>query len=386
MHDRVTVVLVGIGGYGEMYVSALLDEPQGVQYQIVGVADPQPDNCSRLTELQSRGVPIYPALHDFYRHSAADLAVISSPIQMHAEHTCQALAQGSHVLVEKPAASVVADLDRMVAARDEMKLAVGVGFQWSFAPPILQLKRDIVAGRFGKPRTARCLTLWPRTETYYRRNDWAGRRRDSAGRWILDSPASNAMAHFLHNLLFLLGDRLDRSADPLSVTARLARVNDIETFDTIAAQVRTESGAVLLFLASHAVGEHEAVEPCFILEFEDATIDFAGALAPMTATCSDRSVVQYESPNATPQSTKLWTCLGAVTDAGDIPCGLEAARSHTLCIEAVERSGIQVHEFAGQRVRQIQTPNGTLRWVPGLAEELAGAYERGDLPDWGDLR
>ena len=79
MDDPVALVLVGIVGYGEVYLSALLDEPWGTQCKIVGAVDPSPHNCSRLGELQDRGVPIYSSLDSFYATNSADLAVISSP-------------------------------------------------------------------------------------------------------------------------------------------------------------------------------------------------------------------------------------------------------------------------------------------------------------------
>ncbi|MCK5652901.1 MAG: Gfo/Idh/MocA family oxidoreductase, partial [Gemmatimonadetes bacterium] len=149
MGAPVTVVLVAIGGYGQVYLSALLDEPEGARCRIVGAVDPDPHRCDRLPELEARGVPILPSLEDFYRVGSADLAVISSPIHLHAEHVCLALEQGSHVLVEKPAAAVTADVDAMIDARERARRFVAVGFQWSFAHSILELKKDILAGRFG---------------------------------------------------------------------------------------------------------------------------------------------------------------------------------------------------------------------------------------------
>ncbi|MGD2154527.1 MAG: Gfo/Idh/MocA family oxidoreductase [Gemmatimonadales bacterium] len=386
MAEPVTIVLVGIGGYGEVYLSALLDEPQGARCRIVGAVDPHPENCARLTELEARGVPLHPSLEDFYRTGSADLAVISSPIHLHAEHACLALSRDSHVLVEKPAAAVTADVDAMIEARERARRFVAVGFQWSFARSILDLKQDILAGRFGVPLSGRSLTLWPRTESYYGRNDWAGRRRDAAGRWILDSPANNAMAHHLHNLLFLLGSQLDRSAEPADVSARLARANDIETFDTIAARVRTAEGTELLFLASHAVAEDESVEPRFVLEFDDATVSFTGEAAPITARSRDGRVVEYASPNATPQVAKLWICIEAVSGDVHIPCGLETARPHTACIEAIENSGTITHVLAKEAVRLSDTPGGRLHWVPGLAASLEQSYETGQWPEIPDSR
>jgi predicted dehydrogenase len=381
MAEPVTVVLVGIGGYGEVYLSALLDEPQGARCRIVGAVDPHPENCARLTELEARGVPLHPSLEQFYRTGSADLAVISSPIHLHSEHVRRALAGGSHVLVEKPAAAVTADVDAMIEGRDRAGRFVAVGFQWSFARSILDLKKDILAGRFGAPLGGRSLTLWPRTESYYHRNDWAGRKRDPAGRWILDSPANNAMAHDLHNMLFLLGPQPDRSAEPVDTSARLARANDIETFDTVAARVRTAGGAELLFLASHAVAEDESVEPRFVLEFEDATVSFPGQAAPITAQLRDGSVVEYPSPNATSQVAKLWACIEATIDNRGLPCGLATARPHTACIEAIEESGTIPHIFSRESVRITDTPGGRLHWVNRLAAALKESYETGDWPD-----
>jgi len=381
MGAPVTVVLVGIGGYGQVYLSALLDEPEGARCRIVGAVDPEPQRCGRLPELEARGVPILPSLDDFYRVGSADLAVISSPIHLHAEHVCRALEQGSHVLVEKPVAAVTAEVDAMIDARDRAGRFVAVGFQWSFSHSILELKRDILTGRFGAPMGALSLTLWPRTESYYQRNDWAGRKLDSAGRWILDSPASNAMAHHLHNMLFLLGPEIDRSEEPAVVTARTARVNDIETFDTVAAQVRTASGAELLFLASHTIAEDETVEPRFVLELEDGTVDFPGESAPMVARHRDGSVVEYSSPNATPQVAKLWDCVAATADPTDLPCGLETSRPHVACVEVIEESGIDPHIFPDDIVRVSETEGGRLRWVEGLAAALKVSFATGEWPE-----
>jgi len=376
------VTLVGIGGYGEVYLSALLDDPGGDRARIVGVVDPEPERCSRLSDLQSRGIPVFEDVPTFYAEHDVDLSVISSPIHLHADHVCQALAHGSHALVEKPAAAVAAEVDRMIAARDRASRFVAVGFQWSFASSILELKRDILAGRFGAPRGGRCLTLWPRTEHYYRRNDWAGHRRDTDGRWILDSPISNAMAHDLHNLLFLLGDRMQYSAEPVGVAAQLARVNDIETFDTVAARVYVASGVELLFLASHAVATPEAVEPRFTLGFEQATVTFPSEMEPITARFNDGRVVEYASPYTTPQITKLWTCLDALAGEGEFFCGLEAARPHAVCVEALELSGVPVHQFTAAHVRRTATQEGPLRWVEGLASALAASYETGEWPEF----
>jgi predicted dehydrogenase len=387
----VTVVLVALGGYGEVYLESLLDDPRGAGCRIVGGVDPRPEGCRRLAELQARGVPVYANLEDFHREHRADLAVISSPIQLHADHTCTELEAGSHVLLEKPAAGSTADVDRMIAAREAAGRFVAVGFQWSFAESVLALKADILHGRLGRPLRGRSLTLWPRTEAYYGRNDWAGRRRDSVGRWILDSPVSNAMAHHLHNLLFLMGCAMDRSAEPLLMEALLTRANDIETFDTAALRVATDGGAEILFLASHAIADREAGGPRFTLELEEGTVTYPGGTEPMTARHRDGRVWTYPHPDASAQVRKLWESVNAVRAwpesgrgedvAGAVPpCGLETARPHVAVVEALERSGPAPLAYGADAVRITETSGGRLYWVEGLADALRAAYEVGEMP------
>lgn len=388
MTDPVTTVLVGIGGYGEVYLDALLEEPWGDACRIVGAVDPNPETCSRLETLREMGVSLFPSLEAFYEGGTADLAVLSSPIQLHAPHTCLALAKGSHVLVEKPAAVTTADVDQMVKARNRAMRFVAVGFQWSFSDSILALKREILDGRFGAPLWGRSLTLWPRTETYYQRNDWAGRKRDDRGRWILDSPASNAMAHHLHNLLFLLGPEVDRSTDVLAMDARLARVNRIETFDSIGARIGTSSGAEILFLASHSIPLDEAADPRFTVAFERGLLTYPGGPAPVTFRFHQGGTRAYPAPDTTSQVKKLRICVDACSRTSPdpwrvlIPCGLEASRPHAAVVEALERSGVEPVTFAADGVRTQETEGECLRYVPGLAAALRSSYASGTLPEF----
>jgi predicted dehydrogenase len=269
----------------------------------------------------------------------------------------------------------------MIDARNDAKRFVAVGFQWCFSDSILRLKKDILSGRFGAPTGGRTLTLWPRAESYYQRNDWAGKRRDSAGRWILDSPANNAMAHHIHNLLFLLGPTLDRSAEPALLRAFLGRANEIETFDTVAAGIRTASGAELLFLASHAIDVSEAVDPRFRLDFEEGSVEFTGGMAPIRGRLPGGEIVEYPSPDATSQVAKLWFCSRAVREKSAIPCGLETARPHTTFVEALERSAPAPFAFPREVLRETDTAADRFRWVEGLAAAFRQSYATGEWPE-----
>src|SRR5437763_1310063 len=102
MSEQISIALVGIGGYGNNFVTALLDAPKSRDFRFAGTIDPSPTSCRRLGDLKARKIPLYATLDAFYAADRADLVIISSPLQYHAAQTCLAMEQGSHVLCEKP--------------------------------------------------------------------------------------------------------------------------------------------------------------------------------------------------------------------------------------------------------------------------------------------
>jgi predicted dehydrogenase len=343
--EPVSLVMIGVGGMGAVYLQALLERQDEGLFRITGAVDPQPNRCKQYVEMRAMGVPCFISLQDFYRNRKADLAILSSPIQIHMPQTTFALGKGSHVLCEKPAAGTIQEVRAAAEAERASGRWVAVGYQWSFSPAVQALKADIRSGLFGAPRKFKCLYLWPRDEGYYARNDWAGRKRDAEGAWVLDSPVQNAMAHDLHNMFYILGRETETSARPAAVEAELYRANAIENFDTAAARIRTDEGVEILF---------------------------------------------YGVPDDEPMN-KLWQSIAGAREGGARPlCGLEAAASQTLCVNGVQDSMPDIRDFPAGLVRTVdglaaprsvvETPGAKRRVVEGLDEALAACYEAEKLP------
>lgn len=374
----VSLVLVGIGGMGQAYVRELLRRESEGFFRIAGAVDPQPNRCQQYKELRALGVPCFVGLTDFFRNRKAELAVLSSPIQFHREQTCLALERGSHVLCEKPAAGTIQEVREMMAAEKGSGRWAAVGYQWSFSRAVQALKSDIRAGLFGRAKRMKCLYLWPRDEGYYARNDWAGRKRDAGGGWVLDSPAQNAMAHDLLNMFYVLGSETDRSAAPAGVEAELCRAYAIENFDTAAARVVTEDGVEVLFYVTH-VAEAER-GPVFRYEFEKAVVRCESRASGIWAELEDGSRKDYGAPDAEPM-IKLWRSIAGARDGTRPLCGLEAAAAQTLCVNGMQDSMPEIRGFPEETVRAIVAADGTRRLaVDGLGEDLEACYEAGALP------
>ena len=380
--------MVGVGGMGAVYLRELLARKDEGLFRITGAVDPQPNRSEQYVAMRAEGVPCFVSLADFYRNRKADLAVLASPIQYHMGQTSFALAKGSHVLCEKPAAGTIQEVRPAVAAERASGRWVAVGYQWSFSAAVQALKADVRAGLFGTPKRFRCLYLWPRDDAYYARNDWAGRKRDAAGAWVLDSPAQNAMAHDLHNMFYVLGKATDASARPAEVEAELYRANPIENFDTAAVRVRTEEGVEILFLASHASMADRG--PVASYEFERGVVRCDSRASGLWAEFPDGTRKDYGLPDAEPMR-KLWLSIADVGREGARPlCGLEAAASQTLCVNGIQDSMPEVREFPAGLVRvvagpgaprlAVSTPGSKRLVVDGLDEAFAACYEAGRLP------
>jgi len=372
---RSSLALVGVGGYGEQYLTHLLDNRPGrttepsTGVRLVAGVDAFPDRARMSGRLLAEGIPIYADLDACLREQTPDLVVIAAPIHSHVPLAKKALAAGSNLLCEKPLCAIEEEGRLLVeAARAAAGKVFAVGYQWSFSDAIGRLKRDILDGTFGAPLEMKSLVLWPRSAAYYARNGWAGRIRTDGGDWVLDSPLNNAAAHFLHNMLFLCGAEADAAALPTQVEAELFRANPIENFDTAALRVITENGVPVRMYTSHAVRTERG--PLFELRFEKATVTF-GADKQIVAALADGRNFTYGNPDTEPFA-KLRRTVEAVQGGSPVPCGPETAMAHTVCVNRVQKLGIA--DFPIARIRSERIGSDVLTWVPGLAEEYEARY------------
>lgn len=377
VEKSVSIALVAIGGYGRFYVQALLDKTDPECYSIEGIVDPFADRCARLDELKAKNIPVYDTLDEFYANHSAELVTLASPIQLHCPQTCQALANGSNVLSEKPLGTSIQEAAQMIEARDKAGLNVGIGYQWSYSAAIQELKGDILNGRFGKPIRLTTIVLWPRNAKYYGRNNWAGAKQDGDGNWILDSPVNNATAHYLHNMYYVLGREVDSSARPAKLTAELYRANDITNFDTGAMRSVTEDGVEVLYYASHAVRDPQG--PVFMYEFENGTVHYEGKNSFIHAKFADGTLKDYGDPFYRPEN-KLWDSMKAVRGEKKIVCPPEAAASQTLAVNGMQESKPEIVEFPKDLVVVEGEPGEQLTLVEGLGADLMSCYDEARLP------
>src|SRR5699024_9200445 len=119
--------------------------------RLAGVCDIDPAVADRFPVLKERGIPVYPDLDSFFARDSADLAILVSPVHFHTRMVLNCLAHGANVLCEKPLCLTEAEAAAMDQAARRAGRFLSVGYQLDYRRDVLAFKRDILAGRFGKP-------------------------------------------------------------------------------------------------------------------------------------------------------------------------------------------------------------------------------------------
>lgn len=383
---KVKVLLAGIGGYGKLITNEILDNYDKLDIELCAVADPFPDGNERLAEIKALGAKVYSDMEEFFKTGSVDLTVISTPIQFHTKHIMTALEHGSNVLCEKPLCADEKDIEKLIAARDRAGKFVYIGYQWSFSKAIEELKADISAGLFGKPLNLKTLVVWPRNADYFSRGTgWAGKISLPSGELVYDSIANNAAAHYLHNMFYVLGSKVNEALAPDSFEAVLLRANNIENFDTADIICKFNGGFEARFTATHTT--KETLNPCFDYAFEKGRVLFCRDTRPddsgadteeyvpndITAYFADGSVKHYGNPYEN-ERRKFYIALDTVRglENGYERCGIETAAVHTRFINALQKNT----DIKNVKKSLVKV-EGKMTYVDGLFGAVKEIYKNG---------
>jgi predicted dehydrogenase len=260
-----------MGGFAGSHHGTVLRLEERGEAKLICTCDPQAAKFAPQQQqwrLAARGVRVFEDYRAMLEqcHQDLDLVVIPTPIQLHAEMHAAAASFGLPSYLEKPATLDYVELERMIADDDRLPASSLVGFNFIIEKPRQQLKERLLAGEFGAIRGATLTARWPRPTTYFRRNEWAGRLMIGE-RYVLDSCMGNALAHFVHNILFWAGhDEVLSWAQLKQVRAELYRAHEIEGADTFFVEAVSDTGITLRFALSHACAGASSQDEVVICE------------------------------------------------------------------------------------------------------------------------
>jgi predicted dehydrogenase len=136
--------VVGLGWWGRI-ITGLLKGSAKLR-AVVGV-----DVASGADFCRDNGLQYEKDFDRVLQDPRIEAVILCTPHTLHCEQVVRAAGAGKHVFCEKPLSLTRADVLRAVKACNDNKVALAVGHEKRFEPPVQELMRIAAAGALGKP-------------------------------------------------------------------------------------------------------------------------------------------------------------------------------------------------------------------------------------------
>lgn len=230
--------LVGCGRISKRHAE-LLGENQISGARLVAVCDK--DFSKTQIIAKKYDISAYSDMHEMMKTESIDVVVVLTESGLHAHHAIELAPYGAHVMVEKPMALTLDDADAMIEACDNHGVKLFVVKQNRFNLPVVQLRKALEEGRFGKLIMGTVRVRWCRPQAYYDQDSWRGT-------WAYDGGVlTNQASHHVDLLEWMLGD-----VESVFAKSKTALV-DIEAEDTAVVILKFRNGALGVIEATTAI-------------------------------------------------------------------------------------------------------------------------------------
>ncbi len=370
---------IGLGHFAARYAEELARLSHSGHVTVPAVVDVRPEEFQEAIEAFAGDRP--EVFTDYRRMfaevQALDFVIIGTGLHLHHPMLMEALRAGCHAVIAKPSTVTIQQLEEMIDAAAASRRIVAVDFQHIYATHTQQVKQMLVDRALGSVRDIVVKAIWPRPESYYVRNRWAGRRRVGM-EYVLDGPMNNPHAHYLNNAFFFASDRPFGYARPTEVHAELYRAKPIEGEDTACMRVRTDTGVPVyayLSLARESGGRITEIE-------------VNGELGSARWRVTDAEVQRVGAPRAFFQGAKgrssqtIRWFLECLDGKRERPlCTLEDTRSHVLSTNGAYESSGDIFDITADHVEVevIDAPSGGEDkniFVPGVSGIIERAADK----------
>ena len=148
--------ILGAARINERMLPAIIDAKNS---ELVAIASRRPgaaqETLHKYASGQTSGVTIYDDLDALLVDPRVQAVYVPMTNQEHAQWTLRAIAQGKHVLCEKPMALTVAEIDAIEQAARRQQVTVMEGFMYRFHPQHQRVHELLASGLIGEIRSVR---------------------------------------------------------------------------------------------------------------------------------------------------------------------------------------------------------------------------------------
>lgn len=200
------MIRVGLIGCGFIAKKHLKTLTRFDEMDLISVSDLKQDNMKEVVNLYQKEinrktvVVCYTDYHDLLKHSKVDLVIISVVSGLHAEIIKKSLSYGKHIIVEKPLALSLKDIDEIQDLLKTFNKKVLVCHQLRYRPLLQKVKTLIQKGYFGEPYFGIVSLRLNRSPDYFLKASWKGTWEKDGGMLI------NQGIHLIDLLLWFMGD------------------------------------------------------------------------------------------------------------------------------------------------------------------------------------
>jgi len=234
--QKIKTGILGCGGAARIHAEALKHCPER---EVVGVYAPAWDRENAEKFAWEYGMRVFASKEELFE--ACECIHICTPSGQHCSDSLECIAQGKHVVCEKPLCMTNEECDALeqaLAAHPE------IGFmpvsQHRYSEAYQKVERALDMGEFGNLISGSVEVMYFRDPAYYQASSWRGTRKDDGGVLM------NQGIHEIDVLLGLLGK-------PMWVAATAGnRYHEIEAADTVSAFGQFENGTNLFLSVSTA--------------------------------------------------------------------------------------------------------------------------------------
>lgn len=234
--NKLKFAVIGCGRISYKHIEAMIDNDQDIE--LVALCDILEDRAlARKAQYQEafpeRDVKVYVDYREMLEKEEIDAVAIATESGYHGEHALDVLKAKKHVLIEKPMALSLDEIDEINRVAEVLQKKVCVSHQNRFNRPIQKLRMAIEEGRFGKIINGTARILWTRDQHYYDLAPWRGTRALDGG---------TLMNQCIHNI-----DLLQWMMNCKVVSVKAERgtfLRNIEMEDFGALLIRFENGAI----------------------------------------------------------------------------------------------------------------------------------------------
>ncbi len=304
--------------------------------ELIAVADLDAARVEKMTS--TFGCKGYASLDAMLEDPEIDVVNVITPNHLHHDAVVKAAQAGKHVLIEKPPAMSLAEVDSMTAVCKKVGVKACVSVQCRTRKAVQAIRTAIQSGRFGKIYHADTYMKWFRSTEYYKSDAWRVSRRSGAGVTI------NQAFHYVDLLQYLVGPartvhaRMNNLAHP-----------EIPLEDTLLAFVDYECGAQGVVQASTALWPGT-----------DVRIEINGENG--TAIMSGERMETWKFRDERPEDAAIRQYGSGATATGATGAADLSFADHQVVIEDLARAVLS----GGEPMITLETVRPTLEWSLGM--------------------